>query len=352
MHFNLCFVSKNPAPFWIELFNYLSETLGFEVLIIFQNREATHRGDYWNLGSNDKIKYFDEVDTDYYSSISIEHLLFAGLSVRDMQSIKRNVKKYHKSIIIMEQPDQEFALIKRLKYYRFLKEASPDLILGIGNDAASYYDSLKTKIKVRPFRYFQNHNIHLNNSCNYTKKEGLHNFIFAGRLIKRNRIRDICAAIVELLNLKYKFNFIFSGEGPEKDLVEELIKHNEAFSAAVTLQSEFQTWSDRLRPVMESDTLLCVPDYSNWGLVVPEAISCDTLVISTLNTLAAKQYIDHLHNGFLIDLNFTSILETMITCIENPELHTTLRANAQKSVMHSDVSHGAHVLENILKYEL
>lgn len=220
-------------------------------------------------------------------------------------------------------------------------------ILGIGRRACDYYKSVTSdNVYIFEFPYYQKLNFY--KKINNTDKI---NFLFSGRLIKRNSIKEIIYAF-EKLNLRYqnKFAFIISGYGPEEKHIINAIKRSPRLKEVIKFDRDFLNWNDRLRPFEEADILVVPATHSGWGLVIPEALAYGIPVISTPYVESARYYINEFINGFLIEPTEENLYRCFEFILNNQDIVTKMSIDSIESSKKGSVETGAKRISLIVKY--
>ena len=105
--------------------------------------------------------------------------------------------------------------------------------------------------------------------------------------------------------------FIFSGGGEKLEYLKALLQRYELIKKT-EFHDEFVTWESRSAPYLKSDIFIYLSIHAGWGLVVPEAMASENLVIASDKTDSANfliqdgtnGYLYHSHSQFLEKFNF------------------------------------------------
>ena len=144
-------------------------------------------------------------------------------------------------------------------------------------------------------------------------------FVISGRLLSRNNVAMSAQCLAHLWRERPgKFQVILGASGPEEDRFWENIRTAQGLEGAVMVDREYDSWNDRLRPFKRGHVLLYPATHSGWGLIIPEAMACGCVPISTTAVEAARYYIEHLNSGLLVEPNAGKILEAMRWCADHP----------------------------------
>ena len=121
-------------------------------------------------------------------------------------------------------------------------------------------------------------------------------FLFSGALIRRKGVDLVARAFVRLVREGLPVRLKIMGYGKLEGTVARTLADCQD---RVELLG-FRDW-EVLPEVYAAADVLCVPSrYDGWGLVVPEGLAAGLPVISTAQTGAAVEFIEHGSNGWLI----------------------------------------------------
>jgi glycosyltransferase involved in cell wall biosynthesis len=164
--------------------------------------------------------------------------------------------------------------------------------------------------------------------------------LFSGSLINRKGVDMLAGAVAELFrNGERRLKLKIMGRGP---LEHELRCMLGKWRSQVEFPG-FQDW-EALPAVYASADVLCAPSrHDGWGLIVPEALAAGLPVISTLQTGAAVEFIEHGTNGWLFDAHEPAgLLHALreVAALDAPAL-ARMSAAALESVAHHSLQDGA-----------
>ncbi len=175
-------------------------------------------------------------------------------------------------------------------------------------------------------------------------------FLYSGQLRPHHDIGLLANAIAEVERQRPgRFRVIISGDGPERYHLDNLLAANPGLVGRVTYDSEFASWSDRLRPFEAAHVMLYPCVYTGWGLVVPEAMAAGLCVISTRNAEAALYYIRHRANGIIATLDLDSFVREMLRCIDDPRMVRQLGEAARQTGLEGHAPSIASRLQPVLE---
>ena len=214
-------------------------------------------------------------------------------------------------------------------------------IIGIGERARSYYAKFAPAISIP---YSQDLNF-INSNSPIIKNNKDVCFLFSGQLIKRHNI-DIILNSINLLHKEVgaNFKFIFAAKGELMFQIETFINYNPNLRNLISFDNDYLNWNDRLRPFYNSDVLVYPSNHSGWGLVVPEALACGLIVISTNKVESSRFFIKHNVNGIIIRESKKELFEAMLRCVKNRKWLKERQNNAFLSSLKGDISTVAPLL--------
>jgi len=357
----IIFINNIPAPFMVQFASKMNEFQDVDFYLVALNKEFKHRGKHWadTLSIQNNLFYYDggipllKWLNEFIDRIEPD-IVYTGINHGPVYDLIVSKKKQMSFLFgKWNELYSEFSLRKKLYspfrklYLKRIWRHDLDFLLAIGERSMNYYrDFVSSNSKIFFYPYYED-------SCkSEISKSAKHPivFLFSGRLQKRNNIKNISRAIIELQR-KYpgKFKFIISASGEEKrslDLVEENFPGQDIISYDI----DFDRWDDRLRPFMNSHVLV-VPSYSSgWGLVVNEAMNLGLPVISTKYVEAARYLVEHMINGMLIKCSWKAIFDSLEYFILNPEEIDRMSKNALKIDGKYSLEIGAERLYEIFKF--
>jgi glycosyltransferase involved in cell wall biosynthesis len=197
--------------------------------------------------------------------------------------------------------------------------AFADLILAIGYRAEREFAACAPQADVTLVPYGQD----LSDCFAATEEEKrseVMRFVFSGQLLDRHNIALLMQALVELSRVRPgKFELTFSGHGPEQATIDAVLQQTPALQSAVRFDSDFNSWSERVRPLRRAHVLVYPTKYAGWGLVVPEGMAAGLPILSTPQAEAAQYFVRHRVNGAFVDPTVASWVREMCRCIDYPD---------------------------------
>lgn len=148
--------------------------------------------------------------------------------------------------------------------------------------------------------------------------------------------------LIELKNLDYKLNIY--GDGPEKE-------HLQQICDKLKLQNvNFCGTTTDVKSVLEKAKVLIHTSYSEgFGMVLIEALACDTPVVSFDVKVGPKEIISNYINGFLIpDGNLQEFAEKVLLLLDDNEMYDEIQSNCRKSVERFSIENVMKKWEEIL----
>jgi glycosyltransferase involved in cell wall biosynthesis len=353
------YINNIPAPFMVQLAARMNQCEGIVFFLLAIKKDFSHRGNHWRdtLGSSENIIYYrggvavvdwvkkqiDDIKPD---------VVFTGLNKGAVFRILANRKKELKyKFGKWNEPYTPIGfsqLVSPLRniYYRVTWKEKVDFILGIDDRAVSLYRSFVSKPeKIFFFPYYED-----SESAEVPKKvEYPVIFLFSGRLIRYHNIKGLARASNYLL-AKYpgKFKLVVSASGKSQKYLDK-ISSNQGSQEFIIYDTEFEKWTDRLRPFKNSHVLV-LPSYkSGWGLVVNEALQLGLPVITTTTVGAGRYLVEHMFNGILIKPTTREIRDAMEYFILHPSEIERMSANALKVKLRYSLDIGVERMKEILQ---
>ena len=165
------------------------------------------------------------------------------------------------------------------------------------------------------------------NNHQYRQEKNGFVFLTASRLVKVKQIELQIKAIAELLEDFPEIKLQIVGDGPEKNVLENL-------SQRLNLKEkvEFLGWQEDLSNFYsQADCFLLTSNYEGYGLVIVEAASFGLPIIMT-DVGCAGEFVISNENGLVVEKNNLKELKTAMTKIlQNKEFASQLGENAQKA---------------------
>ncbi len=211
---------------------------------------------------------------------------------------------------------------RRLRHARF--------VLAIGDRAEQFYRGLGLPVECVPYGQDLS-------ACLRIDRRPIGKpvrFVFSGQLVARHNIHLIMTAFLHLsTQLPGSARLVIAGYGPEQRVIDAIMAREPRLRALVEFDRDFATWEDRLRPFREGDVLLYPSAHSGWGLVVPEAMASGMCVITTRNVEAARYFVRHNINGFLVEPSVEAVVGAMATCVQNPAQARAMGTQARQDAL-------------------
>ena len=354
------FISGVPSPFQVELAeSTFSHHSKIEMDVWFCARLPNHRGVHWLSAVTSPCSFFLHSPGDG-PNVTLSELLQAkaydiiicGLPFHSKTlSTLRPVLALGVPIVMWnEQPTPRnylLSLIKKIVYKNVLKKIKPATIFAIGDRAVTQYRMIYNgRIHLVP--YFQKLPSLTGGKGESSITGGKIRFIFSGRLIKRNNIKNIldASSILVAQGFGNSFEVVFFGDGALKKNVK---KKSQLLPDNVKI-SHFSpdSWQDRVSPLSKNDVLLCPACHSGWGLTIPEALSLGMPVISTSHVESARYFIKDGLNGISCGKSGDSIASAMRFFIKNPSNINEMAQQCIESSAYGDVKYGRLVFSRLL----
>lgn len=358
--FRILFVTGIVSPFWVELAAEINRDADFHFHIAFSLPTLGERGNHWKSFSANSVLY--EVIPAAQDAESWLGGVFD--TFRPTVAILGGVFSRHARVAAKlcrhhgipfgyfgEQPNISARFLQRLKLLRYrheLHSKKPDFLLAAGDRATDLYNNLVPPCcKVVFYPYYQDHSASF--SIEKRSFAGPIRFLFSGRLIPRNSIKQLTLAFEELARLREgQFRWCISARGEEESFVRNVLSRCEALHKVTVFDRDFKEWSDRLRPFATSDVLVVPAVHSGWGLVVPEAMAVGLAVIATREVEAARFFVEEMVNGLFVKPEKDSILEALIFCVDHPETVYEMGKNSCKAAVRGDVTVGAERFRRLI----
>lgn len=352
-------ISGVPSPFQVELAEEISlHDDVWSMDVWFFNKLPVHRGEHWISSINCNYSYFlhESLGGENISLLeliekNIYDLVVCGLPIhlKTLKVLQPVLRKQIPVVMWNEQPvprNAIFSLIK-MSLYRFVfNRVQPIGFFAIGDRAVCHYRRLfDGPVYLVP--YFQKLSNDLLPLVSSRKSEKVR-FLFSGRLIARNNIKQVLKAISILVNKGHgeKFEVRFFGAG---DLHSIVFENSMALPRNIRLiEFEPKEWSDRMQPIIDSDVLLSPGNHSGWGLTIPEALSVGVPVISSLRIESARFYIKDGLNGLLCDGSTSEIVDAMLFFINNPENVLDMGLHCKQSSVYGNIEMGRVIFSRLL----
>lgn len=155
--------------------------------------------------------------------------------------------------------------------------------------------------------------------------------LYVGQLIPRKGLNYLIDVIPKILVNHDKTQFVFIGDGPQKDGLEKLcreknIQSNVKFVGGVELE--------RLIDWYSIADIFVLPSLSEGRpTVIYEAMSCELPIIAT-DVGGVSEQVENGHNGFVVKPRDTNTLvDSMTYLLENDDLRKDMGRNSQKRII-------------------
>jgi N-acetylgalactosamine-N,N'-diacetylbacillosaminyl-diphospho-undecaprenol 4-alpha-N-acetylgalactosaminyltransferase len=158
-----------------------------------------------------------------------------------------------------------------------------------------------------------------------------------GRLCRQKGF-DILINAFAKSNLKNKIKLIILGEGKERNNLEKLI-------VKLNLKKQVLLYGKVDNPFiyMKHATFFVLSSrYEGFGIVIIEALACETPVVATNCKSDPSEIIENGKNGLLVPVeDVESLKMAMDKLFYDKELHVKLKTNARRSVKKYDIKNVA-----------
>lgn len=149
----------------------------------------------------------------------------------------------------------------------------------------------------------------------YNIKTNIFNMIYIGRLVSVKNIYFILDVLKELITKNDKFNFIFVGDGPEKNKMKKICEETKLIKNVNFLGKVLD--EDEKAILIKNSNLLFFPsEYDTDGIVKMECACYDVPTLCLKNTGAASELKDN-HSGFLEEKNILKCANRIDFLIKN-----------------------------------
>ena len=163
-----------------------------------------------------------------------------------------------------------------------------DYVLAIGDRAERFYRQCHPSLPIHVVPYGQDLGPLL--EVERSTPTRLPTFLFSGQLVHRIYIDGLCAAIRKLaVTHTGRFRFIMAAYGPEEERVRALMREVPSLNEAITFDTEYETWNDRIRPFPMRMYSLSIKT-CGMGACGTEAMAAGMPVIATRYVAARYSY--------------------------------------------------------------
>lgn len=352
-------VTTTVSPFWCEFLGAVNQAGQVSVRVAFTGRTYGDRGPHWGAFEVDEqlCRMFSGGMLDRWLakefSLFEPHIVIVGGVRIEAEATARGLARNAGLLFgyFAEQPNRRGIIqdwLNRVLYRIRFSQRQPDFLLAVGDRAVDVYRGLlPSKCPVISFPYYQDLRIKANNAVANSKE--VTQFLFSGRLLARNSIKETVAAFEQLAHAyPHQFKWCISAYGPEEHWIRAAMARSEVLAASVYFDREFETWEDRLRPFRESDVLVVAGRHSGWGLVVPEALAAGIPVITTRGVEAGRYYIQDMVNGLIVRPRERDIYDALAFVLECPESLAAMKARTKSSAMKGDIRTGVDHLNTVV----
>lgn len=261
---------------------YLSEKSIFQIFqFIYQHKNALH----------------------IFGGIWAEKYFFMALLL--LKWLKANYLIYSEAPI----PNKNSNKVKRLFLQNFIKPIARKILqsakgcFAVGKSGEDFFKNLSVdENRILPFGYFRN--------LSLGEKQKIHKntieLIFVGQLIERKGITLLIDAIFALKQHFDNFSLTIIGSGRLEDIILEQIQHYQLQNHVEFLGTIPAYEVPKF--IQQADLLILPSDFDGWGMVVNEAILCQTPVLVS-DACGAASLIKNNQNGFIFQAgNLHSLL--------------------------------------------
>lgn len=361
------YLSGITSPFWIEFFSDLSVGRNIIPVILETELGLTGRQEHWRkFNVSPLVKRHTRMNGENLMGWVSNHCLCEGpdvivvngFSLRYLITVwfvMRKLKTNPLLLMFVEQPNRSTFLkswIKKQFYRAKLAIFSPSAILAIGDRARDYYSSIVLKnTEVYLLPYSQNNKKFIPNPFLELKKSDVIKLVFCGQFIERNNPLVLLESFIKIsMLMPGRFSFSISGGGPLLAKFKKGLDSYPLTAESVSFFNEFDTWDERMSVYQGGHILLLPASHSGWGLIVPEALACGLVVISTTTVESARYLIKDFYNGFLIKPDVEHILRLLIFLSSNVSILNQMRVNAIESSYYGESSTVAESFAKLLSY--
>lgn len=315
------FVSNIQVPYRVEFFNKLAEKC--DLTVLYERSQSKNRNEEWTRSIKDNYKkvFLDGIKIGNESSFSLKifkyilgdyDLIILGCYNTPVQMIANIVMRLITKPFALIFDGEVFAENKTLKTYLkkfFIRGAKTYLVAG-KHAAISLRNIVGHKKQIIPF-YFSSlskNEVEQHGSQVICNRESY--ILVVGQYYAYKGL-DIAVHVAEKLpNLKFKF----VGMGKRTDL---FIKENNIDNIANIEVIPFLSKSDLEQEYKRCRLLLLPSRQECWGLVVNEAASYGTPIVSTWGSGAAVEFLHEMYSEFLaIPGDVDSLKETLVNAID------------------------------------
>lgn len=359
----LLFITSLYSPFQVDLLKSFDQSKNLRFHIAFTEISSNIRGKHWRVDSDRNNCYIHSIDKNgdcKYKLIWIKkiiedikptHVVLGGWRTQ----FYKDIYKFSKSKDIrtgfwFEPPNYTLNKITQYVLYLYAKFIvnDADFVFSIGDRSEIYYKKIvKNPQNVYLLTYGQNLDDFRQIPENFFLDDIT--FLFSGQLVDRHNIGWLCKAI-ECVYDKYGdiFKVIIAAKGPEQHLIDSMLTKRLELTKIISYDRNYNSWSDRVNPFIDSQVLLYPTSHSGWGLVIPEAMAAGMVVLSTRKSEAARYFLRHGINGRFIDESYIGLVDGMAYCLENKNDLFRLSKQARIDSVYGEDSYVANMLKGYL----
>ena len=345
----ILYITNIPAPYTVEFFNDLG--LSFDLTVVFEGRNSSERDKSWDNFEAVNFKYLIIDDkksfTNFRMPTGIRKILHENtydLYIVGNYSTPTGMYciswfRSHKLPYAIHADGGLISKDSFIKFHvkkHFLKKASLYFSSGkMTTEYFVYYGADKSKVFEYPFSSIRLNQIRNNlNNDYYRDKLGLslneRIVVSVGQMIYRKGF-DVLINALSQMETKVKV-YIIGGNATDElnTLIDELNLDNIEFI-------NFLPFETILDYMAAADLFVLLTREDIWGLVINEAMSMGTPVISTDRCVAAVEMIENGINGYVVETeNAKSAAEYMDLLINDDVLRKKIQnSNIEKAKLYT-----------------
>lgn len=328
---NILFLSNIVTPYQLDFLEELNSQSDVKALGYFLFSKEQNRAWDLKLPSYVTVANFSKTISDYknlYQFIKnnkIDKIVIGGYTLPSTYFLIFISKILKIDLYFwLERPiNKQYGLKKYLKeVYLKLILGSVKKVFAIGKLAVEIYKNYNTNVVNLP--YSMNLEKFYNIQKDSNERETI-NFLFSGQYIDRKNIINTITAFKQVDNEKIRLNII--GGGELKEEVSSLIKDDNRITDLGFIQPH------NLPEIYSNNDIFLMPSkHDGWALVINEAMAAGMPIISTNKVGAVAEYIIHKENGFVCDIDTTSINDGIEYYIANTQF-VVLHAKKNRDIV-------------------
>ena len=360
----IALVSTMYSPFQVALTAALNSRSGVECQALFTMTRSGARGKHWTEGMHqsphihiapewtqqaDLTRWIGNHLADNRPDIIVATGILRSNTYRSMFSLRHKLRGIPIGLWL-EHPNFAVPIHRRYLMETAIRAQlrTVDYVLAIGDKAESFYRRCHPRLPIYVVPYGQN--LAPLFAVERSFDSSPPTFLFSGQLVHRNNIDSLCAALRRLARTHAnQFKFVMAAYGPDEAMVRNVMSQVPQLGQAITFDTEYETWEDRIRPFRNADVLICPSRHAGWALVVPEAMAAGMPVIATRNVNAARYYVRPEVNGLLCDETAASIHRCMARFIDEPQAIERMGRAARIAASAGKAEHVAGLMESALR---